>query len=1095
MKRFLALLLGLMTVFAAAALAEGGDEFVEVTVNLTYRYDMTESMLEIINDFRTGEIWYWNSDDTTKTELPAGSREPLTYDYGLEKVAMQRAAECAVFYDHTRPNKLQCFSIYPSSATNFGENIAAGYASVQEVFDGWKEENEPYKYQGHRRNMLSGDYTHIGIGCVYADGTYFWCQAFGTPATGESKSTLSGPAKIETSLTWIREDANGKYHFTNLSADPASLKIPEGESMELPAVSGKSGGWGTTAVLVESAPWTTEDTELLSISGGKATALKGGKGKITVDLGNTLEVDVVCVCAEHTWDEGVVTTEPTCTETGILTKTCTVCGETMEEDIEALGHNWGEAEYTWNEDHSKVTAHRTCLRDNEHQETETVDASSEVTTEPTCEEKGETTYTGAAFANAAFTAQTEKEDIEPLGHDWGEAEYVWNEDDTKVTASRICKNDGAHVETETVDVTAKVTKEAKCEVKGETTYTGAAFTNTAFTVQTKTLADIPAKGHTPVKTEQVDPTCTETGTEAFWACSACEKLFSDEGAENEISAPVVIAALGHSWGEAEYTWNEDHSKVTALRTCTRDAAHQETETVSADAKVTKAATCEAKGETTYTGAAFANTAFTAQTVKEDIEPLGHDWGEAEYVWNEDNTKVTASRICKHDGAHVETETVNVTAKVTREAKCEVKGETTYTGAAFTNTAFTVQTKTLEDIPALEHKEVIDAAVAATCTEAGKTEGKHCSVCGKVLVAQEVIPALGHDWGQGKVTKEPTATEEGIRTYTCAVCGETKEEAIPRKNTGWKETEAGWVYMKEDGTKATDWLEIDGTYYCFDENGVMRTGWYEENGFTYYLGTDGKMATGDVEVDGTVYHFNEGGACTGEAAEDPGTPEPGTPEPANPEARGWVYAATGWTYVKDDGTRATGWLNDGGTWYYMNDSGYMLTGWVGVNGTWYYMQPSGAMATGWVNDGGTWYYMKSSGAMLTGWLSDGGTWYYMRPSGAMATGWVYDGNAWYCMKPSGAMATGWMLDRGTWYYFRSSGAMVTGWQKIGGTWYYFHESGAMATGWYEEKDAWGNTTAWYWFDNSGAMATGWKEINGQWEMFADSGAWLYTYQGE
>ena len=358
--------------------------------------------------------------------------------------------------------------------------------------------------------------------------------------------------------------------------------------------------------------------------------------------------------------------------------------------------------------------------------------------------------------------------------------------------------------------------------------------------------------------------------------------------------------------------------------------------------------------------------------------------------------------------------------------------------------------------------------------------------------------------------------------------------------GWKQEGDAWIYV-ENGGPVTDWKEIDGAYYCFDENGHMRTGWYEENGYTYYLGTDGKMITGDLEMDGTVYRFNEGGALTEviqpeepqpeepqpeepqpeepqpedpqsedpqpedpqsevPQPEDPQTedPQPEDPQPVDPDpqpAVGWTHTATGWVYLKEDGTRATGWLSDGGSWYYMNDSGYMLTGWVSDGSAWYYMKPSGAMTTGWVNDGGTWYYMKPSGAMATGWLSDGGTWYYMKPSGAMATGWVSDGGAWYYMKPSGTMTTGWMQDRGTWYYFRSSGTMVTGWQKIGGTWYYFRESGAMATGWYEEKDAWGNTTAWYWFDESGAMATGWKEINGQWEMFADSGAWLYTYQGE
>ena len=65
--------------------------------------------------------------------------------------------------------------------------------------------------------------------------------------------------------------------------------------------------------------------------------------------------------------------------------------------------------------------------------------------------------------------------------------------------------------------------------------------------------------------------------------------------------------------------------------------------------------------------------------------------------------------------------------------------------------------------------------APTCTEKGYTT--HTCACGDSYVDSYLLP-LGHDWGSGKVTKEPTATENGIKTYICARCGETKTEVIP-----------------------------------------------------------------------------------------------------------------------------------------------------------------------------------------------------------------------------------------------------------------------------------------------------------------------------
>lgn len=67
-----------------------------------------------------------------------------------------------------------------------------------------------------------------------------------------------------------------------------------------------------------------------------------------------------------------------------------------------------------------------------------------------------------------------------------------------------------------------------------------------------------------------------------------------------------------------------------------------------------------------------------------------------------------------------------------------------------------------------HTEVIDEGVAPTCTATGLTEGKHCGECGEVLVAQETIAAMGHDWKD--------ATTESPRT--CRICAVTEGEKLP-----------------------------------------------------------------------------------------------------------------------------------------------------------------------------------------------------------------------------------------------------------------------------------------------------------------------------
>ena len=102
-------------------------------------------------------------------------------------------------------------------------------------------------------------------------------------------------------------------------------------------------------------------------------------------------------------------------------------------------------------------------------------------TAPTCTEQGYTTHTcecGASYVDAYTDA---------LGHDWGDPVYDWADDHSAITATRVCKRDPDHAETENGVVTSAVTKEATYDAEGEITYT-AAFANPAFEPQTAVVS-------------------------------------------------------------------------------------------------------------------------------------------------------------------------------------------------------------------------------------------------------------------------------------------------------------------------------------------------------------------------------------------------------------------------------------------------------------------------------------------------------------------------------------------------------------------------------------------------------------------------------
>ncbi|MBP5294519.1 MAG: cell wall-binding repeat-containing protein, partial [Lachnospiraceae bacterium] len=281
---------------------------------------------------------------------------------------------------------------------------------------------------------------------------------------------------------------------------------------------------------------------------------------------------------------------------------------------------------------------------------------------------------------------------------WNDPFYTWSADNKKVTGHRICYNDPTHEETETVSASYSEKKAPTCEDAGEGLWTSEEFENPAFPVQKKKVT-IPALGHDLVKTEAKKETCTEPGNTAYWTCTRCGKYFSDAEGKTEIEeGSWVIPATGHDWDSPEYTWSADNKTVTASRVCYTDRSHKETETVSANFSVTKAATCEETGEGLWTSDAFQNEAFKVQKKKVTIAALGHDWDAPVFTW-EGYESAKASRTCKRDDSHTETVDCEITSEVTREETAWEEGVRTYTAAGtFQDGTVVTDTKT-EAIPA------------------------------------------------------------------------------------------------------------------------------------------------------------------------------------------------------------------------------------------------------------------------------------------------------------------------------------------------------------------------------------------------------------
>jgi len=377
---------------------------------------------------------------------------------------------------------------------------------------------------------------------------------------------------------------------------------------------------------------------------------------------------------------------------------------------------------------------------------------------------------GPAIDNCIQTVEVKKDKITASMSDFNslaapdsvQAEFNLTVYNCKMETLGATKWTSSDVKTAAVDNTGKVTGVHE----GSADITAACGDLTA----TKTI-QVTGHPNTELKNAK-EATCSTEGYTGDKICKDCGKT---------IEAGKTIPKKEHSW---------DAGKVTKAANCTekgirtytcQSCSITRTEDIPAlghkivtDAAV--AATCETDGKTEGSHCSVCGTILTAQKT---VKATGHDWDEGKITkaatCEEKGVKTYTCRTCK------KTRTEDIPAlghkavtDVAVAATCETDGKTEGSHCSVCGKVLVKQ----ETVKATGHKPVTDAAVAATCETDGKTEGSHCSVCGKVLTEQKTIPAFGHTWDAGKITKEAACETKGVKTYTCETCKKTRTEEIP-----------------------------------------------------------------------------------------------------------------------------------------------------------------------------------------------------------------------------------------------------------------------------------------------------------------------------
>ena len=230
---------------------------VSVTVQGKQRYDYVDEVIRRINISRGKE-----------------GADPVTYSKKLTEFAMQRAAECALYYSHERPDHSKKVVTLPG-AHYAAENIGVGYATPEAAMEGWL--NSP----GHKANIVDERFTFVGIGCFENNENLYWVQVFGDGTDeGILTQTTSIPvdAKVDTLTTYLNP----------FLASNKEIKIKVGETGTLPLLYNNNplSQWNDRTIIL---PIVSDVTDSTDSSAVIAKAVKGADGTGLINLTETVK--------------------------------------------------------------------------------------------------------------------------------------------------------------------------------------------------------------------------------------------------------------------------------------------------------------------------------------------------------------------------------------------------------------------------------------------------------------------------------------------------------------------------------------------------------------------------------------------------------------------------------------------------------------------------------------------------------------------------------------------------------------------------------------------------------------------------------------